>query len=318
VENLNLSSGAIRVFNQSGPRTTDSRSVALDAVKTIGFLKPVTQLDTVATGFPRSARLVTVRFHDGETMRGVSQDASGGRFGMFLVPVGSQWFDRVFVPTMAIAELVSVQPLGEVLTGKGIVTREGVDRAVERQEARRKERLGEVLIRTKVISDDQLQQGLALHDEAQSQRIGEILVARGFITQADLDEAITIQSGQRTMRLGEVMVEMGIATHKMIGLALAIQFSLPFLDVSAQVIDPSVRAVMPAHTAREWGVVPLSLQEGGITVAVADPTVTAPIEQLRFDSGRVVIEVVGLERDIQRAIDRLYGPAKDGAASGSA
>lgn len=316
VENLNLSSGVVRIFAESGPRTTASRSVALDVIKTIGFVRSEPHGGTAVQGFPRSARLVTVRFHDGETMRGVSQDTSGGRYGMFLVPVGSQWFDRVFVPTVAIAELASVQPLGKVLTGKKMVTREDVDRAVERQEARRKERLGDVLVRTKVISDDQLQQGLASQDETRSQRIGEILVARGFITQAELEEAIAAQHRQRNMRLGEVMVEMGIATHKMIGLALAIQYSLPFLDVSTQVIDPSVRAVMSAHTAREWSVIPLSQQEDGVTVAIADPTVSAPIEQLRFESGRAVIEVVGLERDIQRAIDVLYGPATGGAEPG--
>jgi type IV pilus assembly protein PilB len=133
-------------------------------------------------------------------------------------------------------------------------------------------------------------------------------LAQGFIDQIQLDEALEGQAQQRDKKLGEIMVDMGYATYKMIGIALAIQYNVPFMDLSSQTIDPQLRELVPVKIASRWQVVPLSLQQGVLTIAMADPTEQSVGEEIRNLTGLTVITVVATPQDIARTITRFYGP----------
>ena len=104
------------------------------------------------------------------------------------------------------------------------------------------------------------------------------------------------------------MVGLGYATYKMIGIALAIQYNIPFMDLSSQTIDSQLRELVPVKIARRLQVMPLSVQRGVLTVAIADPTEQAAIEELRNVVGLTVITVASTPPDITRAIKSFYGP----------
>jgi len=314
VENFNPETRSIRLFKNADVRETASSRISLTDVKRISFLAAPGER-TGSLGFPPNARLLTIRFADGEIFHGVTDGTSGTRSGMFLVPTNSQWYTRVFVPTEAVGEVTAVRRLGEILKADGLITRDDLDRALERQERLRREKLGHILLRRQDITREQLERGLAMQREMPAKRIGEILLEQGFITPVDLKEAIEEQRRQRNKRLGEILVEMGVATYKMIAIALAIQYNIPFIDLGAQILNPDLRDLVPEELARRRHVVPLSLQQNVLTVAVADPTHLDPIEEIRVKTGLIVIQVVALEREIDRAIDQLYGAPGDGAGT---
>ncbi len=284
---------------------TTSREIAFSSVKRIAFL-PNRSVPKREVTFPPTARLVTVRFLDGELLRGVTQSYGGVRMGLFLVPTAMEDVERLFIPMAAIREVVSVKRLGEILTEQGMVTPEKVEAAIKKQEELRAEPIGQLLVQQRVITDQQLAQGLALQQKRSGKKIGEILLEQNFIDQGQLDEVLSMQSQRRGKRLGQIMVEMGYVTYKMIGIALAIQYNVPFLDLTSQAIDPKAIELVSADTVRRWNVMPLNVQQAILTVAVTDPAEHAAEDELR-GRGITVIVVVATPQDIARAIAKHYG-----------
>ena len=284
-----------------------SREIRFDSVKMVSFLPDPAMPQSKVT-FPSTARLVTVRFLDRKTIRGVAQSTGGARVGLYLVPTTLKDVARIFVPISAIRDVVSVKRLGEILTEKGMVTPEMVERAIQEQKRIREDKIGQVLLKRKVITDEQLERGLEGQRQRPGKRIGDILLEQGFVERVQLDEALEAQRHQREKKLGEIMVDMGYATYKMIGIALAIQYNIPFMDLSSQTIDPQLRELVPVKIARRWQVMPLSVQQGVLTVAIADPTEQSALDELRKMIGLTVITVTSTPQDISRALNRFYGP----------
>jgi hypothetical protein len=283
-----------------------TREIGFESVKMVSFFRsPTTSKSKVA--FPSTARLVTVRFLDREVIHGVTQSYSGARIGLFLVPTGLEEVERIYVPISAIRDVVSVKRLGEILTEQGMATPEMVERAIQQQKHIQEEPVGQILLKKKVITDEQLGQGLAVQKQRPGKRIGDILLEQGFVDRVQVEEALETQAQQRDKKLGEIMVDMGYATYKMIGIALAIQYNIPFMDLSSQTIDPQLRNLVPVKIARRRQIMPLSLQQGVLTIAIADPTEESAQEELRNQTGLTVITVVATPQDIARAITRFYG-----------
>lgn len=285
---------------------TTSQEIAFSSVKMITFLKDASA-KTQETFFPQSARLVTVRFMDGEMLRGVTQTYSGTRQGLFLVPTALENVARVFVPVSSIREVVSVKRLGEILTEQGVITPEKVEEAIRKQEALRNEPIGEILVKQRVITSQQLEQSLSIQQKRAGKKIGEILLEQNFINSAQLKVALNLQQEQRGKKIGQIMVDMGYVTFKMIGIALAIQYNVPFVDLSAQSVDPALRKFVTEELARRLTVVPLTLQENILTIAVTDPAEHGAEDELRVKTGLTIVVVVATPQDIARTTAKYYG-----------
>jgi hypothetical protein len=293
-------------FSQPGGDVS-TREIGFESVKMISFFRNPTLPESKVT-FPQTARLVTVRFLDGQMVHGVTQSYSGARVGLFLVPTALEDVERIYVPISAIRDVVSVKRLGEILTEQGMATPEMVERAIQQQKQLSDEQVGQILLKKKIITDEQLGQGLEAQKQKPGKRIGDILLEQGFVDRVQIDEALETQKRQRDKKLGEIMVDMGYATYKMIGIALAVQFNAPFMDLSSHTIDPQLRELVPVKIARQWQVVPISLQQGVLTIAIADPTEQSAQDELRKITGLTVITIVATPQDIARAITRFYGP----------
>lgn len=294
---------------ESGGEPT-GRDIFFQSVKMIAFLRDPAGPKPKVT-FPSTARLVTVRFLDREMMYGVTQSYGGARAGLFLVPTIGEDIDRIYVPVSAIRE-VGAKRLGDILVEQGLATPEMIERALQGQRQLRQEvyaPIGRILQEKGLISDQQLAQGLAVQQQRPAKRIGEILIEQGFIDQVQLDEALEIKARQqeRDKKFGEILVDLGYATHKMIAIALAIQYNLPFIDLSSQAIDPQLRTVVPAELARRWKCIPVNRQEHILTIAVADPREHAAQDAIRDSTGLTTITVVATPPDIARTMTRVYG-----------
>jgi len=311
VEGFDPQQPAIRLHPARPGGEPAPRDVVLRHVKKISFLRDPAGPPPRPT-FPLTARLVTIRFLDRETIHGITQ-GGGSRSGLFLVPTALDEVERVFVPLSAIRDVVSVKRLGEILAQQGAATPAMVQRALERQQLLRgghRTPVGQLLLRASALSEPQLAQGVSLQRRGAGRRLGEILVEQGFITRAQLDEALAVQRRQlaEDTRLGAIMVEMGVTTDKAIGIALAIQYQVPFLDLAGRSIDPGLRELVPADLARRRQIVPVSLEEGVLTIALADPTEEAARDEIRAAAGLTVATVVATPPEIAGAIARWYGP----------
>ncbi len=140
--------------------------------------------------------------------------------------------------------------------------------------------------------------------------LGTILVELGALTERDLERAL---ESQRTSgkRLGTVLVEEGFVSEDHLVAGLARQLGLEVFDPgSVQGIEPSTIALLPEDFARRHSVIPVSATADTIVVAMADPVNLLALDDVTAVTQRVVRSLVGRERDIVAAIDRLYESAR--------
>jgi general secretion pathway protein E len=140
---------------------------------------------------------------------------------------------------------------------------------------------------------------------ASSRLLGELLVAEGLATPDVI--ALALERGQTTGELlGEALVALGAVAAEDILKTVARQQNLPFLgrdELPAPL--PVLKNLSPKYL-KQYGVCPVSIDGGVLTVATADPLNPLIVDDLRQSTGLGVKIVVSLPDAIQDAIDRTY------------
>ncbi len=136
-------------------------------------------------------------------------------------------------------------------------------------------------------------------------RLGEILIARGLISEAALAHALASQkkSGEP---LGEILVQDGVVGEEQVAEAISEQLSIPYVKVSATMIDREVLALVPEETARRLRVLPLFRIESSLSIAMAEPSDVIAIDRLRKVTGLTILPSVCSKTSLLEAINRFY------------
>jgi type IV pilus assembly protein PilB len=134
---------------------------------------------------------------------------------------------------------------------------------------------------------------------------GEILVERGLATGDQIDQALERQQDTNA-RLGEVLEEMGVLDQRSLSGALAEFFGIPEIDLRRHNPEPVALALLPEGVAREHLVVPISLEEDGLHVAVSDLPTDELHNLLAEVSGESIRFTFAPITDIRWAIDSSY------------
>ena len=250
----------------------------------------------------RRSRLITLRLTSGELLRGVTETLAGRRPGLFLIPVDADWYERLFVPLSSIRKIVAAVPLDELVQNRPMITRRDVQAAIADPSSAALSR--KAVLHSDTDKTEPGETGRQTAPETQI-RIGRVLVEQGFLTEAELDDILSRQQQVGDRRLGEVAVEMGLLTYKMIGIALAVQLGIPYTDLSDHWMDPRLLEIVPPATARRLRVVPITLRDDVLTVAVIDPTDTRPVRALRRETGLEIAQTVSSVTDVDRVLREL-------------
>ena len=137
-------------------------------------------------------------------------------------------------------------------------------------------------------------------------RLGEMLMARGQVTQEDLDRGLELQK-ERGDKIGRILVDLGFIAQRDMLAALAEQLGVPLITVEgAPLVTPETEA-LSVRFLRQFRCLPLAIDEGGMTVAMADPLDFETIAAVRNTTGVRVKPVLAAEAEILEAIDRHYG-----------
>ena len=137
------------------------------------------------------------------------------------------------------------------------------------------------------------------------ERLGELLVREGLLTREQLLGALEEQ--RRTgMRLGYVLVKLGLIQELEITKMLARQYRIPAVDLSRFEVDPKIIKLIPAEIAVKHDVLPLKREGRTLTVAMAEPTNVAVIEDLKFVTRFDIFPVIAGEFTLRTAIERYY------------
>jgi len=136
-------------------------------------------------------------------------------------------------------------------------------------------------------------------------RLGELLVAEGVISQDQLQDALR-EHRRSKERLGAVLARRGLVTEERLVALLSREHGLSSVDITQQLIPADVLALVPAHIARKYDVLPISRAAGGLTLAMADPTNVVALDEIAAMTRLTVRPVVASGTAIRAAIERHH------------
>ncbi len=136
-------------------------------------------------------------------------------------------------------------------------------------------------------------------------KIGECLVQAGLITEADLQSALTEhkRSGER---LGAVLVRMNLATERQIAKALAYQLGFSYVNLAENPPDPDAIILIPKEVALKRTCIAIARDKNLLTVAMSDPLLFTLVQDLEFQTGYRIKQVVATRAEIVEAIYAGY------------
>ena len=132
-----------------------------------------------------------------------------------------------------------------------------------------------------------------------SRVLGQLLLARRHITEEQLAAALREQRTSRE-RLCEVLVRQGVAP-RCVAQALAHQLRLAYADPPLRP-DPAAMQLIDRATARRLRVVPLTVREKLLQVAMVDPLDMVAVDDLQFRTGKRIEPVVAEPQAIESAL----------------
>ncbi len=136
-------------------------------------------------------------------------------------------------------------------------------------------------------------------------KIGECLIQAGLITEDDLQTALA-EHKRTGERVGVVLVRMNLATEKQIAKALAFQLGFPYINLAENPPDPAAVVLIPKEVSLKRVCVAVSLEKNLLTVAMSDPLLFSLVQDLEFQTGYRIKQVVATRGDILEAIQTGY------------
>ncbi|MDH4192601.1 MAG: ATPase, T2SS/T4P/T4SS family [Nitrospirota bacterium] len=146
------------------------------------------------------------------------------------------------------------------------------------------------------------------------ERVGLQLVDAKVISSDDLSQALDIQQGEGG-RLGSILVRMGVLSESTLLEFLSQHYGVSTVELSTCSIDEGLRGMVPYEIVHQHLVLPVRKTTSRLSLAMADPTNTSLLDELRFRTGLHIIPMVATESDLRIAIASLYGQGQDASSS---
>ncbi|WP_163884619.1 general secretion pathway protein GspE [Myxococcus sp. CA023] len=139
-------------------------------------------------------------------------------------------------------------------------------------------------------------------------KLGELLIKANVLQESQLKAALAEQA-KWGGKLGEILVRMSLVSEDILVRALSKQLGMPAVNLDAvQMVQPHVKAKIPAQTARDFSVLPLQVRDDGksLVVAMSDPLNVRMLDELRAITKCRIIPNVAGRTSIARAFARIY------------
>lgn len=134
-----------------------------------------------------------------------------------------------------------------------------------------------------------------------------ILLSKGLITQDQVNQAK--EDMKKTgLSLEKTLEKLGYITEEDIATSVAESLHVTYVDLKHYLLNAEFALLVPERLAKKYKVVPLFKVGQTLTVAMVNPQDVVALDEIRTVSKISVIEpAYSTEKDIQAAIDQLYG-----------
>jgi type IV pilus assembly protein PilB len=135
--------------------------------------------------------------------------------------------------------------------------------------------------------------------------IGECLRQAGIITEENLQAAL-VEHKRSGERLGAVLIRMNLASERQIAEALAYQLGFAYADLVVNPPDPGAVSLIPKDVALKRNCIAVAVEKNVLTVAMSDPLLFTLVQDLEFQTGYRIKQVVATRGEIIEAIQAWY------------
>lgn len=142
-------------------------------------------------------------------------------------------------------------------------------------------------------------------------RLGQILVDLGYLNEDQLWDVLEEQKQSPGEVIGQVAVRMGLVTQEQVTEALAEQWGMAVVNLDETNIPAKVLELVPETMASIYKIMPISLKDNVLTVAMADPQNVAALDDLRNFLGYDVRGAVSTLQAVEAAVARHYAARED-------
>ena len=137
-------------------------------------------------------------------------------------------------------------------------------------------------------------------------KLGDLLIEKGYLKPEEIDQALREQQHSGEF-LGTTLVRLGLLKEMDLLKILSEQFGLPFVNLRETSVDPAVVRLVPLKFVTHYKVMPIKRNGKTLTVAIHNPLVRWPVDELALQLGFEVEPVLASELEIVDAIRRYYG-----------
>jgi len=145
-------------------------------------------------------------------------------------------------------------------------------------------------------------------------RLGEALLEAGVVSETDLEVALRMQE-KGGKRLGEILLDKGLIDEKQLLAALSRHLDIPLINLKNCAPSPELIAKVDFRYANHYKLIPVSISNGCLTVAVSEPPDVQTLDDLTMLFGLSVQPVLAPNSEIQEAIRLAYGVGADTISS---
>lgn len=142
-------------------------------------------------------------------------------------------------------------------------------------------------------------------------KLGQILVDLGYLTEDQLWDVLEEQKQSPGEVIGQVAVRMGLVDESQITESLAEQWGMPVINLPETNIPAKMLEIVPQTMAEIYKIVPISVKNDVLTVAMADPQNVEALDDLRNFLGYDVRGAVSTPHDIEEAIAKYYADREE-------
>ena len=136
-------------------------------------------------------------------------------------------------------------------------------------------------------------------------KLGEILIETGLIDQIQLEAAL---ARQKTWggKLGHSLIELGFVNEEELAEAISKYIRIPYVNLFDPPLVEKQISLLDPKLVKKYEVIPTSMRNSTLFVAMADPFDLDTISELQFITSLKISPVLALESEIKDAIRKYY------------
>jgi CheY-like chemotaxis protein len=151
-------------------------------------------------------------------------------------------------------------------------------------------------------------------DSGEKKQLGRILLQQKLVTPGELDQLLEKQRKSPGTRLASTAAQSGKLEDVDLLRALSEQLGVPAIDLSQVVVPLTNLKLVPYDVAKQYLILPFSVKESEMWLAMADPHDKRVVDEIEFVTGRTVVPYVALHEHLGNVIDEAYRAVERGEA----